>query len=116
MHREGLPGTREILPFPYLKKPVGEAGRTKPWLVVGSAGRGRERNKQREDGTGGRGNEPPGMDGRKSECPTVPKKPGNRTQRDPVEGEGRREHGAGGGKDGEGIGPRKRLNETASDS
>ncbi len=35
-------------------------------------------------------NEPPGMDGRKSERPIVPMRPGNRTHRDPEEGRGRR--------------------------
>ena len=65
------------------------AGWSKPRLVVGSAGQRRERNKQREDGTGGRVNEPPGMDGRKSERPIVPMSPGNRTSRDPEEGRGR---------------------------
>jgi hypothetical protein len=73
-----------------LDKPVGEAGRPKPWPVVGSARRRRERNKEREDGTGGRVNEPPGMDGRKSERPIVPMSPGNQTRRDPEEGRGRR--------------------------
>ena len=49
----------------------------------------RERKKQREDGTGGRVNEPPWMDGRKSERFIVPMSPGNRTKRDPEEGRGR---------------------------
>jgi hypothetical protein len=44
---------------------------------------------QREDGTGGRVNEPPGMDFRKSERLIVPTSPGNRTERDPEEGRGR---------------------------
>jgi len=57
---------------------------------MGSAGRWRERNKQREGGTGGRVNEPPGMDDRKSERPIVPMRPGNRAHRDPGEGRGRR--------------------------
>ncbi len=56
---------------------------------MGSAGRWRERNKQREDGTGGRVNEPPGKDCRKSERPIVPMSPGNQTRRDPEEGRGR---------------------------
>ena len=56
---------------------------------MGSAGRRRERSKQREDGTGGRVNEPPGMDGRKSERLIVPMSPGNQTLRDPEEGRGR---------------------------
>jgi RNA-directed DNA polymerase len=60
-----------------------------PWPAGGSAGLRRERNKQREDGTGGRINEPPGMDGRKSERPIVPMRPGNQTLRDPEEGRGR---------------------------
>jgi hypothetical protein len=60
-----------------------------PWPAGGSAGLLWERNKQREDGTGGRINEPPGMDGRKSERPIVPMRPGNQTLRDPGEGRGR---------------------------
>jgi hypothetical protein len=45
--------------------------------------------KQHEGGTGGRVNEPPGMDGRKSERSIVPMSPGNQTRRDPEEGRGR---------------------------
>jgi hypothetical protein len=89
MYREDLTGTREILWSPSLRKPVGEPGDQNPgplWAVLANGG---ERNKQREDGTGGRVNEPPGMDGRKSERPIVPMSPGNRSHRDPEEGRGR---------------------------
>ena len=85
MRREDLTGTREILWSPSLKKPVREPGgepqaRRGPWSNGGS--------KQHEGGTGGRVNEPPGWMSRKSERPIVPMSPGNRTSRDPEEGEG----------------------------
>ena len=56
------------------------------------------------------------MDSGESERPIVPKKPGNRARRDPVEGRGRRESGTEGGKDVGDIEPVRHLNVTRSDS
>jgi hypothetical protein len=77
MYREDLPGTREILLFPYLKTRLGKPGDQHPgplWVVL--AGNGSEQ-KEHEDGTGGRVNEPPGTGSRKSERPIVPTRPGD---------------------------------------
>ena len=60
-----------------------QARRGQCWSTAGAK-------KQHEGGTGGRVNEPPGMDGRKSERLVVLMSPGNRTSRDPEEGRGRR--------------------------
>jgi hypothetical protein len=59
-----------------------QARRGQCWSTAGAK-------KQHEGGTGGRVNEPPGMDGRKSERLIVLMSPGNRTHRDPEEGRGR---------------------------
>jgi hypothetical protein len=59
-----------------------QARRGQCWSTAGAK-------KQHEGGTGGRVNEPPGMDGRKSERSIVPMSPGNQTRRDPEEGRGR---------------------------